>query len=132
MPSAATVLFDGTCNLCNASVAFIIANDPAANFRFAALQSTAGRAAMQTAGYESSALGSIVVIDADGVYERSTAALRIARGLRAPWCALSGLRFIPARLRDPVYDWIARNRRHWFGTRPACMSPTGEQRARFL
>ena len=33
------IFFDGVCNLCNASVNFIIRHDPAGNFRFAALQS---------------------------------------------------------------------------------------------
>ncbi|MFP2909898.1 thiol-disulfide oxidoreductase DCC family protein, partial [Pyxidicoccus sp. 3LFB2] len=36
---AAVVLFDGVCNLCNGAVNFIIDRDPAARFRFAALQS---------------------------------------------------------------------------------------------
>ena len=43
-PPKAVVLFDGVCNLCNGTVQFIVAHDPAAHFHFAALESeTAGR-----------------------------------------------------------------------------------------
>ncbi|MCK5941736.1 MAG: DUF393 domain-containing protein, partial [Planctomycetes bacterium] len=45
------ILFDGDCNLCNRSVQFVIARDPAARFRFAALQSEAARAALAAAGH---------------------------------------------------------------------------------
>jgi predicted DCC family thiol-disulfide oxidoreductase YuxK len=130
--AAVTVLFDGVCNLCNGSVRFIIANDPAGRFRFAALQSKAGEAALRAAGREPCGLSSIVVIDADGVHDRSEAALRIAAGLRGPWRALTLLRVIPARARDPVYDWIARNRYRWFGRRDSCALPTPEGRERFV
>ena len=36
---SAVVLFDGVCNFCDGIVNFIIAHDPHAYFRFAALQS---------------------------------------------------------------------------------------------
>src|SRR3990172_10932307 len=38
------VLYDGWCNLCDSSVAFILRRDRHARFRFAALQSPAGTA----------------------------------------------------------------------------------------
>ncbi|HZF33246.1 MAG TPA: DCC1-like thiol-disulfide oxidoreductase family protein, partial [Candidatus Angelobacter sp.] len=37
------MLFDGVCNLCSGSVQFAIARDPAANLRFAAIQSPHGQ-----------------------------------------------------------------------------------------
>ncbi len=37
------ILFDGVCNLCNASVDFILCHDLAVRFHFAALQSEVGR-----------------------------------------------------------------------------------------
>lgn len=132
MSAKATILFDGVCNLCNASVRFIIANDPAAHFRFAPLESEPGRAALAAFGQASAAPASIIVIDADGLHERSDAALRIAAGLRQPWRTLALLARVPVRLRDPVYTWIARNRYRWFGRRASCPVPTPEQRARFL
>jgi predicted DCC family thiol-disulfide oxidoreductase YuxK len=119
------VLFDGVCNLCNGVVRFIIARDPSARFRFAPLQWAVAGAAPGTAD-------SIVLVVAGKRYTRSTAALRIARGLRFPWPLLYALVLVPRPLRDLVYDWVARHRYGWFGKRETCMVPTPEVRGRFL
>lgn len=126
------VLFDGVCNLCNASVLFIIKRDRAARFRFAALQSGAAAALPASAPHHGPVPDSIVLVEDGRVFTQSTAALRIARRLRFPWPVLYGLIVVPRPLRDAVYAWIARNRYRWFGKRDACMLPTPELRARFL
>ena len=128
--SRAIVLFDGVCNLCNSSVHFIIARDPAARFRFAALDSAAGQRLLAESGLSGSL--SVVLIENGRAYTRSAAALRIARRLRFPWPLLYALIVVPRPLRDAVYDWIARNRYRWFGKREVCMTPTPELRSRFL
>jgi predicted DCC family thiol-disulfide oxidoreductase YuxK len=132
MENMAIVLFDGLCNFCDASVSFMIENDPAGRFRFAASQSDAGIAAARAAGRDPATIASIVLIDGAGFHERSDAALRIAAGLRFPWRALAVLAVIPRGLRDGVYDVIARNRYRWFGRRERCTLPTPAVRARFL
>ncbi len=128
------ILFDGVCNLCSASVNFVIDRDPGARFRFAPLQSEAGREIL-TAHGESIPVGdpdSIVLVEDGAVYERSTAALRIARDLGGPWSLLYVFIIIPAFVRDAVYRLVARNRYRWFGKSDACRVPTPELRARFL
>src|SRR5690606_4062529 len=75
------VLFDGVCNLCNASVRFIIDRDPEGVFCFAPLQSDVGQAWVARHHAEADPADSVVLIDADGYHTRSTAALRIARRL---------------------------------------------------
>jgi predicted DCC family thiol-disulfide oxidoreductase YuxK len=132
MENVAIVLFDGTCSFCDASVLFMINNDPAGHFRFAASQSDAGIAAARANGRDPATIESIVLIDCEGFHERSDAALRIAAGLRFPWRALAVCRALPAGLRDGVYDVIARNRYRWFGRRESCTPPTPAVRARFL
>ena len=125
------VLFDGDCNLCNNSVQFILKRDPKAQFRFASLQSQAGRAAIEALGV-GDLPDSIMLICAGKLQVKSTAALAIARGLRWPWPLLSVLWLVPYPLRNLVYDWIARNRIRWFGKREQCWVPTPELRTRFL
>jgi predicted DCC family thiol-disulfide oxidoreductase YuxK len=122
------VLFDGVCNLCNAAVRFILARDPQGRFRFASLQSDVARRLLKGDGPPET----IVLIEAGKIYAKSTAALRIARGLRFPWPLFYGLAVVPLFLRDLVYDWVARNRYRWFGKRDTCMLPTPETRGRFL
>ncbi|MFM7321258.1 MAG: thiol-disulfide oxidoreductase DCC family protein [Armatimonadota bacterium] len=125
------VLFDGVCNLCDAAVRFIHRHDPTGRFRFAALQSPVGRALRERYGLPGT-LDSIVLIASDQASARSTAALRIASGLRFPVRLLAAFLIVPASLRDPVYDWIARNRYRWFGRKDVCGLPPAGLRERFL
>jgi predicted DCC family thiol-disulfide oxidoreductase YuxK len=131
-PIAPIILFDGVCNLCNASVQFVIARDPRARFRFGALQSEAAAACLQRLCVQGALTDSVVLIENDRIYTRSTAALRIARGLRFPWPVAFLLIAVPRPLRDWVYDFVARRRYRWFGKRDACMVPTPALRDRFL
>jgi predicted DCC family thiol-disulfide oxidoreductase YuxK len=138
----ALVLFDGVCNVCNGSVRWIIARDrrEAPRFRFASLQSRAGREAIAGAGRDLAALpDSLVLIEYDRgggpgtprVSTRSDAVIRIARRLGLPWSAAVAALALPRPVRDALYSWVARNRYRWFGKREACMVPTPELRARF-
>ena len=124
------VLFDGVCNLCNASVTFIIDRDPEALFRFAPLQSDVGRALVAECEVEGE--DSIVLVEDGRCHVRSDAALRIARRLDGLWPLLGVLLIVPRPLRDAVYRLIARNRYRWFGKQDACRLPTPDLRARFL
>lgn len=128
------VLFDGVCNLCNASVNFVLDRDPEGRFHFAALQSEAARALLAAHGREppKAEPDSIVLIENGVVYERSTAGLRIARHLRGPVKLLYAFIVFPRVVRDVVYRFIARNRYRWFGKSDVCRVPTPELKARFL
>ena len=127
------ILFDGVCNLCNGFVQFVIARDRARRFRFAALQSVAGRRLLdQPDAAVDDVPASFVLVEGHRVFRQSTAALRIARGLGWPWRLAYGLIAVPRPLRDWVYDVVARYRYQWFGQRDMCMVPTPDVRARFL
>ncbi len=131
-PSRPLILFDGVCNLCNGAVNFIIDRDPSAKLAFAPLQSPTGKMMLTRFGLADDALGSIVLIENDKCYRRSTAALRIARYLRGLWPILYAFTMIPRPLRDLIYDWIARNRYRWFGRRDACRLPAPGIADRFV
>jgi predicted DCC family thiol-disulfide oxidoreductase YuxK len=126
------VLFDGVCNLCNGSVQFILKRDSQARFRFASLQSEAGRSLLVQHGLDPEALSSVVVIEGGRVWQESSAALRIARHLPGLWKLLRVFLVIPRPLRDAVYRLIARNRYRWFGKTETCWLPTPELKGRFL
>jgi len=124
------VLFDGVCNLCNASINFVIDRDAEAVFRFAPLQSDVGRALVAECGLVDE--DSIVLVEDGRCYVRSDAALRIARRLDGAWRLLGVLRIVPRPLRDAAYRVIARYRYRWFGKQDACRLPTPDLRVRFL
>jgi predicted DCC family thiol-disulfide oxidoreductase YuxK len=126
------ILFDGACNLCSASVNFVIDRDPAAHFRFAPLQSPIGQAMLRRHALPPRYANSVVLIEDGRALTLSTASLHIARRLRRPWPLLFLLTMIPAGVRDAAYEFVAANRYNWFGRTDACRMPTPERQARFV
>ena len=133
MPSEAVViLLDGVCNMCNASVNYVIDHDPLGRFRFASLQSEIGTALAAEHGIDANQLSSMVLIEDGRAYLRSTAALRVCRRLSGVVKLLWPLIIVPRPLRDLGYRLIAKNRYQLFGKREACRLPTQADRERFL
>lgn len=127
------ILFDGVCNLCNSSVVFILQNEPSPVFKFASIQSEAGKELLRGCGLPDDYAEAVVLIDNGNLYLGSTAALKVGQTLKFPWSLLSyaGL-VVPRFLRDWAYRQIAKHRYQWFGKRDVCMVPTESLRARFL
>lgn len=126
------VLFDGVCGMCDRFVQFAVRRDRKAALRFASLQSAAGRALLEQYGLPTETLSSMVLIRNGRAFTRSTAALRVCRHLSGLWPLLTVFILVPPFLRNPVYNWISRNRYRWFGQMDACRIPTPEERERFL
>ena len=126
------VLFDGVCNFCHASVNFIIDHDPDDRFRFAPLQSPLGERLLVRFGLAGQRIESVVLVEGNHCFIKSTAALRIARHLSWPWPLFSLLIVLPSGLRDLPYDWLPRNRYRWFGRSDHCRMPSPQLRGRFL
>ena len=126
------VLFDGVCNLCNASVRFIINRDSGGRFKFASLQSVVGKQLQRETGIDPDALSTIVLIRQKRYYVRSDAILEIARNLDGVWPVIYAAKIIPRFIRDGVYKLIARQRYSWFGKKDNCMVPTPDLKTRFL
>lgn len=130
------ILFDGVCKLCNRSVLFILRRDPAAFFRFATLQSETGQALLKEIGKPAEYRESFLLLERQGeawrVYQKSSAALRVAGFLGQPWPCFGVFRLIPTVLRDAAYDWVGRNRYRWFGRHESCPVPDPAWMSRFL
>ena len=126
------LLFDGVCNLCNASVQWILKRDPRGHFRFAALQSEIGQKLLRQHGLASENFDTVVLVAGDRIFLRSDAALEIVRHIGGFWQLLYVFKILPRTLRDAVYNLVARNRYRWFGHREECMLPQPEWKERFL
>ncbi len=126
------VLFDGVCNFCNASINFVIDRDSKGVFKFAALQSDIGQEILKKYGLKQDNFDSIILEKEGVIYQKSDAALEIVRNMDGFWQIFYVFKLIPAFLRNPVYDLIARNRYRMFGRTDACRMPTAELKARFL
>jgi predicted DCC family thiol-disulfide oxidoreductase YuxK len=126
------ILFDGVCNLCNDSVTFIIKHDKKDTFKFTALQSAVGMIMVTEHNIDTSKTDSIILMDGDTFYTKSTAALMISKHLSGGYLLLYGFLIVPKFIRNLVYDFIARNRYKWFGKKENCMIPTPELKKKFL
>ncbi len=126
------ILFDGVCTLCNHSVDFIIQRDHKNVFKFASLQSDFAQELLKGYPVDAQALDSVLLIKGNKLYQKSSAALHIAKQLKGGWKMMYGFMVIPKVLRDAVYQLIARNRYRWFGKKETCRLPTPEERAKFL
>ena len=140
---AAVVLFDGVCNFCDASVNFVIEHDPEGYFKFAPLQSEAGKKlateyglASETGGAQPAddliPIDSVILVEDGKAYTHSTGALRIARKLSGIWSMFYAFIVVPKPIRDFFYRLFAKYRYRVFGRKDQCMLPSPEVRARFL
>ena len=127
------ILFDGVCNLCNASVLYVIKRDRANIFMFAPFQSSVAQQIIEIYNIDSHQTDSILLYEHEkGISYKSTAVIRIASKLGFPSNLLVIFYIIPAFIRHWVYDYIAKNRYKWYGKREQCMVPTPELKAKFL
>jgi len=127
------ILFDGVCNLCNASVLYVIKRDKHDFFMFTPLQSNIGKQIIEKYNIDSNKTDSIILYEANkGISYKSTAALKITSNLTFPSNLLSIFLIIPSFIRDLVYNYIAKNRYRWYGKKEQCMIPSPEIEAKFL
>jgi len=126
------ILFDGICNLCNASVQYVIRHDSKQIFRFASLQSRFGQEILSNNNLPVNDFNSFVLFDDSKIFTRSTAALKVARKLNGFIKLLYAFIIIPKFIRDAIYNIIAKNRYKWFGKKNECMIPTAELKSLFL
>lgn len=126
------ILFDGVCNLCNATVNFIIKHDKNERYLFASLQSDAAKEILLQFPEKKITLNTVVLIENNSIYEKSTAAVLIAKHLNG-WSKYTYYTYyIPKGIRDGVYDFIATNRYAIFGRSKECMIPSPSVKNRFL
>ena len=127
------ILFDGVCNLCEASVQYVIKHDKNDVFRYTALESDVGQQILRKYNIDRTKMDSILLYSSEnGISYKSTAALKIASKLGFPRNLMGIFLIVPAFIRNSVYDYIAKNRYQWYGKKDACMIPTPELKSKFL
>lgn len=131
MAQKSVIFFDGVCNLCNASVQFAIEHDKQDVFKFTALQGNYAKAILPKFNIDLERINSIILVENDRLYTKSSAALRIAKKLNGFWPMLYAFMIIPKFIRDWFYDIIAKNRYKWWGKQESCWVPTPELKEKF-
>jgi predicted DCC family thiol-disulfide oxidoreductase YuxK len=125
------VLIDGQCVLCSRSARFVIDRDPAATFRFVAVQESYGRALAERLGIDLAFPETNAVILGGSAYFKSDAVIEVLSRLPG-WSWVRLARIVPRTLRDALYDLIAGNRYRRFGQTAECLMPTPDIARHFL
>jgi predicted DCC family thiol-disulfide oxidoreductase YuxK len=125
------ILFDGVCVLCSRWVAFVIAHDPDARFRFVAIQTPRGRRLAERFHIDADNPETNVIVAGGRAYFKLESALVVLAEVPGwRWTRIAYL--LPKRARDFLYDRIAQNRYRLFGRRATCLVPTPDVARRFL
>ncbi len=127
-------MFDGLCNLCDASVQFIIKRDSKDVFRFVSLQSNLGQQIVQHLELDTQKVDSILLYNSvqNTYLYKSEAVFEIVKSSGGIFYCLLIFRLIPIAIANKIYDFIARNRYRWFGEKKSCFVPTKELESKFL
>lgn len=127
------ILFDGVCNLCTASVRFLIKMDKNSKLKFSSQQSESGQEILKEINFNHSKLSSIIFVQGDKYHLKSSAILAVFKLLGGGFYIFYLLLFlIPKPIRDFFYDLIAKYRYKVFGKRETCMLPPDEWEDRFI
>lgn len=132
MAAQPIIFFDDVCVLCNGLVRLVLRVDIHEIFLFASLGSGAAEQNLSRSQEVREGVDSFILLNDDKVYVRSRAVFEILQQLGWPWKLLLVFRLLPLRITDHLYDFVARNRYHWFGRYEACPVPTATMRKRML
>ena len=126
------MLFDGVCVFCSGAAQFILSRDRSGRVGFCAMQSPAGQTMLRRLGLPLAGFETFAVLQNERLDIKSDGILRLAALMPWPWPLAGIFKLAPRRLRDWLYDMLARNRYRLSGRRAHCIAPAPESRHRYL
>ena len=126
------LLYDGHCNLCTASVRFIVRHDREGKILFAPLRSDFAQRFLRENDLKRKGVESLIMVKGNNYVMKSDAVLEAAKILGRPWSWFYIFRVVPAGLRNRIYDFIARYRYNVFGKNEESMKTVDGAEERFL
>jgi predicted DCC family thiol-disulfide oxidoreductase YuxK len=126
------IVFDGVCVLCIAWLRFVLKHDPHGEFRFATIQSPAGRQLLTNSGLDPDDPESFLLLLDGQPFSDSAAMIRVVSEFGGAWRVVKVLYVVPGPIRDWLYRLIARHRYRLFGKRDVCIVPDENTAGRFV
>jgi predicted DCC family thiol-disulfide oxidoreductase YuxK len=106
-------------------------HDKKEKFSFASLQSEVGRKLIAEFSIPVE-IDSVILIQNQRAYYKSTAAIYIAQQCSGFWKILGICIVVPKFIRDFIYNIVAKNRYKWFGKKEVCWIPEPNLTRRFM
>ena len=130
-PDDDVILYDEVCVFCSRWIRFIATRDKVKRFRFTAIQSAYGTRLAQAFGIDPDDPDTNAVIHGGVAHFKSDAALTVLSNLPG-WRWTRVLFAVPKRLRNAVYNLVAKNRYRIFGKYEVCFVPDKDVKARVI
>ena len=105
------VVFDGECAFCNKSVLFILKKSKHNDIYCCSAQSEYGKKLILDKKITSDPTQTLIYIVKEESYDKSNAVLNICKSLKGMYPALIIFKIIPRKLRDSMYDFVAKRRK---------------------
>ena len=121
------IIFDGKCDLCGKTIAFLIKRQRRNPFVYIPLESNIGKTLLDRMRPLIGKDETLVLVEGETCFIKSTAVLRILRNLSGFWPLLYVLVFLPLKSRDFLYDILAQSRYRWFSRTTKCYISTKEK-----
>ena len=116
-----TILFDSKCNLCSKTVKRVMKLDKNKLFTFISNKSEYGKNIISKNNLNSVTTETIVLFTTENKFLiKSDAAISIAVKLNPLFLIFNILFIVPKKIRDRIYDYVAKNRYKWFGENESC------------
>lgn len=131
LDNKAIIIYDGVCGVCNKTIQFILNNKPNENIRFVAFQSPIAQNLLEKKKVALD-LSSIILIENEKIYSKSTAVLKIMHLLQTPYRFLYYFIIIPKFIRNTIYSKIAKYRYLILGKTEQCRILTSQEKQWFL
>lgn len=126
------ILFDGHCALCSGWARFVLRHDREGKYRLLPAQTPLGRALYVHYGLDPQDYETNILILNGIAWFKSEGSIRMAEGLGFPWSLAGMMRVLPLKMRDALYEFVARNRLRFFGRQDICYRSTPGYEDRFL
>jgi len=126
------ILFDGICKLCNVWSKFIIKVDTQHRFKLCSVQSPEGQSILKHFNMPTDHYDTMLYVEGNKCFEKSDAFLNVINKLGLSWRILYVCKILPKGIRNWFYDRVVLNRYSLFGKFDSCMSPSEENKHRFL
>lgn len=112
--------YDAKCKLCNTWLNVLRRTDREGRISYVALQSEAGNMLLERYNFDIEKADTVVFENNTNIFLRSEAVIECLSYLGTFWKLAKILRIFPLKIRDAVYDTIARNRYKWLQKTDNC------------
>lgn len=121
-PNKPVLIFDGVCVLCSRLLRLVLwADREEQDIQFATAQSELGQRALKELELDTENFSTVLLIYPNSnIYTKMDVVIEVGKILGGLWKTLYIFKILPQKIRNKLYDFIAKRRYQWFGKGEYC------------